>query len=370
MHRHLIWIAVLLLAAAAALPAAAAGGATGAIGGTVQDGVTGKPFPTGGSHLVVIDAYHTATMNRYRVLGVDALGRYEIPNLPVGSYKVRFRYADASGLVRYLWYGGTQSFDTATPVAVLAGALARLDVTIPLTPGAPVSGTITERRSGAPLGNPDPAVACYFVQLYEASGIGIGQLIGPDLSGAWNTDGLAPAGQLTAMAGYSRWCAASPPHLDRWYGGASGWPFQPDNLVADPRTFATADLFNVTDGVAVTGIDFTLMPAPTCAGNTPTIFGTTLDDTITGTAGDDVIVGLAGRDRVFGLVGNDIICGNGGRDRLVGNGGRDRLLGNLGNDRLQGRPGDDVLRGGRGVDVADGGSGTDVCVAETTSNCP
>jgi hypothetical protein len=370
MRRHLIWTTILALAAATAVPALAAEGTTGAIGGAVEDGVTGMPFPTGGSHLVVIDAYHTATMQRYRVLGVDAVGAYTIPNLPLGYYKVRFRYADASGLNRYLWYGGTQSFDTATLVHVLGGALSRVDVSIPLTPGAPVSGIITERGSGAPLGNADPATPCYFAQLYEASGIGIGQIASADAAGVWSVQGLAPAGSLTAVAGYSKWCADSPPHLDRWYMGASGWPFQPDNLVAEARTFATARLFTVADGVPVTGIDLALMPAPACAGKVPTIFGTTLADRITGTAGPDVIVGLAGRDRILGLGGNDVICGNAGRDRLIGNAGRDRLLGNLGDDLLRGGLGDDVLRGGRGMDTADGGAGADVCVAETVGNCP
>lgn len=370
MQRHSIWAVALALAAAIAAPALAADATTGGIHGKVIDGVTGCPFPIGGGHLVIVDAFNTTTLDRYRVAGVGADGGYAFSDLPTGQYKVRFRHTDASRLDRYMWHGGTRSFDTATPVQVMPAASLMLDAGLPALAGAMVSGTITEQRSGDPLGNLDPQVPCYFVELYEASGISIGMQFSADAAGSWSTLGLAPAGEITALAAYSRWCGDGPPHLDRWYEGASGWPFQPDNLVADPRTFATADLFIVTDGVAVPGIDIALLPAPTCGGNAPTIFGTTLSDRISGTAGPDVIVGLAGRDVIRGLGGNDVICGNAGPDRLVGGAGHDILLGNRGNDVLLGRLGDDILRGGVGIDTADGGLGTDVCVAETISNCP
>lgn len=373
MRRHFVWVLGLVVLAAATVPALAADATTGGIHGKVLDAVTGSPFPTGSGRLVIVDAFHTDTLARYRVTGVAPSGAYAFDNLPIGDYKVRFRYLDGSGLSRYMWHsaaGGTQSFNTATPVRVLPAASLLLDASLPAMTGAAVSGTITEQGSGGPLGNPDPAVPCYFVELYEASGISIGTQSAPDAAGAWSTLGRAPAGRLTALAAYSRWCADGPPHLDRWYGGASGWPFQPDNLVADPRTFATADLFTVNDGVPVTGIDIALLAAPTCGGKAPTIFGTTLNDWITGTAGPDVIVGLAGRDVIRGLGGNDVICGNAGPDRLVGGAGHDVLLGNRGDDLLLGGPGNDILRGGLGIDTADGGLGTDVCVAETSSNCP
>lgn len=360
MRRNITRVAVLLLLAATALPALAAGPGTGSIAGTVRDQVTGMPFPGGGANLVMIDAFNTATMFRGRAEAGPG-GAYTIPNLEPGTYKVRFRYQSASGLSRYLWHGGTQSFDTADPVTVLAGASLALDISLPVTPGGAVSGTITEAGSGDPLGDPDPAVSCYFVQLYEASGIGTGQLSLADAAGAWATDGLAPAGQLTAVGGYSKWCGDEPPHLDQWYRGASGWPFEPDNLVADARTFATAELFTVADGVAVTGIDFELMVAPTCRGQAPTMFGTTLNDTIDGTAYRDVIVGLAGHDRISGLAGNDLLCGNAGRDTLNGNAGNDTLAGGAGSDRLTGGP---------GTDKAVGGGGTDTCDAETVVGCP
>lgn len=373
MRRHSTWALALALAAAIAAPALASDATTGGIHGKVIDGVTGYPFPTGGSHLVIVDAFNITTLDRYRVVGVDAGGGYALSDLPTGQYKVRFRYTDSSGLQRYMWHratGGTRSFDTATPVTVIAAASLNLDADLPALLGAPVSGTISERGTGDPLGNPDPETPCYFVELYEASGISMGLIEYPDASGDWSTLGLAPAGELTALAGYSRWCTDSPPHLDRWYRGASGWPFQPENLVAEARTFATADLFTVVDGIPVTGIDIGLIPAPTCAGRAPTIFGTTLGDRITGTTGRDVIVGLAGRDRIRGLGGNDLICGGPGNDRLIGNPGKDRLFGDLGNDLLEGRLGDDILRGGPGIDTADGGPGTDLCVAETLIDCP
>jgi len=126
-----------------------------------------------------------------------------------------------------------------------------------------------------------------------------------------------------------------------------------------------------------------------CATLTPTIQGTSGDDTINGTNGNDIIFGLEGNDTINGANGNDIICGGPGNDTINGGGGgqsgNDILLGNAGNDTLrggagvdqlyggadaddlQGEQGNDILDGGPGVDIINGGQHTDACEPEPTS---
>ena len=105
--------------------------------------------------------------------------------------------------------------------------------------------------------------------------------------------------------------------------------------------------------------------APTCAGRTATVAGTSGNDQLTGTKKADVIVGFSGNDRIFGLEGKDIVCANGGADFVKGRAGDDLLRGGGGNDTLGGGPGDDTLRGGTGRDVCRGGPG-----ADTKRSCP
>src|SRR3990172_3900763 len=100
--------------------------------------------------------------------------------------------------------------------------------------------------------------------------------------------------------------------------------------------------------------------APTCAGRTATMVGTSGDDVLDGTSGSDVIVGLGGDDAINGLGGKDYLCGGSGDDTIDGGSGPDRIYGGGGNDTLD---------GGAGEDVANGGSGTDGCTAETTIKC-
>ena len=209
--------------------------------------------------------------------------------------------------------------------------------------GAEVSGTVSEKGTGAPLGGD-----CFYVELFEASGISLGVLFEVAAgTGEWDTAGKVPAGKLTALAAYSVYppgCDAGPTHLDTWYGGASGFPLHATDLSADPATFATADRFTVVTGVALAGVDVTMIPAPTCRGKTPTIFGTTLADTINGTATRDIISGLAGNDTINGRGGNDLICGDAGNDTLTGGNGLN-----------------DVALGGPGA--------SDACNAETMIGC-
>ena len=298
MRRSLIWTAVFLAMAAAAIPAAAAPRVSSTIKGTVTDVVTGLPFPDTGS--LWVDVFETTTLDRTRVWVDDPDGHYEIAALPAGTYKVRFRYFDGTGtLLRYRWNDNKGAYNTATPVVVGIGATVSVDAALSPFSGATASGTLTEARTGLPLG----AGGCFFAEVFEKSGISVGILWEVDAAGSWDTDGKLPTGRYTVLAGYSVYapgCEGGPTHLDTWYGGASGYPLHPDDLSADPATFATADLFTVVGGVPLAGVDIAMLPAPTCRGKQPTIFGTTLSDTIVGTAGRDIISGLAGKDTING----------------------------------------------------------------------
>lgn len=108
-------------------------------------------------------------------------------------------------------------------------------------------------------------------------------------------------------------------------------------------------------------VRFQIVANVNCAGRTPTIWGTSGNDTIQGTPGDDVIAGLHGTDTISGGGGSDVICGGTQQDAALPEGyvENDLILGGPGSDRLAGGPGDDLLKGGAGRDVCRGKLGDD-----------
>jgi hypothetical protein len=342
MRRNLAWVAILLVTAALAVPAAAAPApGTGGIHGRIIDSTSSLPFAVGsGGGTLSVDVISLDTMARTVQWITDPDGEYEFEALAPGQYKLRVRYWDEAGnLTRYRWNGDKANFEVADEIDVIADASIAINATLKPMRGAPVSGHLVERGTGTPL-----TTACYSVHLFEASGIDLGYIFGTDAFGAWATQGTAPAGRWTALAIYTPgtfdWdgdgiyetdCGASPAHLDTWYGGASGYPLDHSNLVADEHTFHTADTFAVVAGVPVVSIDIEMLRAPTCRGKVPTIFGTTLADTITGTPARDIISGLGGNDTLYGMGGNDLLCGDAGNDTLTGgNGLKDTAVGGAG----------------------------------------
>ena len=97
-----------------------------------------------------------------------------------------------------------------------------------------------------------------------------------------------------------------------------------------------------------------------CFGLTPTILGTSGNDTLRGTNKRDVIMGFGGDDRILGGNGDDVICGGAGNDVTEGGNGSDQVDGGFGVDQVSGDNGDDALVGGPGNDVMSGGNGNDV----------
>jgi hypothetical protein len=329
MRRNVAWVAILLLTAALAAPAAATNrAAPTAISGTVINAATGLPFTSG---IIIVDVFNVDTMARKAVFLTDLDSPYTVSGLAAGTYKVRFRvFNDAGSLIRYRWHGDKASFDVATLVPVPLYATVTVNASLAVLRGAEVSGTVSDKGTGAPLGGD-----CFYVELFESSGISLGILFEVAPDGSWDTAGKAPAGRLTAFAGYSVYpsgCETGPTHLDTWRGGASGFPLHASDLSADPAAFATAGRFTVVNGVALGAVNIAMLPAPTCRGKVPTIFGTTLDDTINGTPGRDIISGLSGADTINGLDGNDLLCGDAGNDSLTGGAGTDTGVGGPGTD--------------------------------------
>jgi hypothetical protein len=337
MRRNLAWAVVLFVSAALAVPAAAADrAAPTAIQGKITNAATGLPF-VGGT--IAVDAFDVATGVRKSTFAVDGAGHYTLSPLDPGTYKVRFRVWDGSDeLIRYRWNDDKAAFRAADPVVVAQYATVTVDASLRAVGGAPVSGTLAESGSGAPL-----ATGCFSVHLFEAGGIGMGWITWAGAAGKWEIP-FVPAGRWTALAYVITGvvdpdgdggqppvdCGTGPSHLDTWYGGASGWPLS-QGVVAHARTFPTADVFVVDAGIPLTGIDIALPAAPTCRGRTPTMFGTTLADTIIGTTSRDIISGLAGGDTIKGLGGNDLLCGDSGNDTLIGGAGlKDTAVGGPG----------------------------------------
>jgi Ca2+-binding RTX toxin-like protein len=92
-----------------------------------------------------------------------------------------------------------------------------------------------------------------------------------------------------------------------------------------------------------TSVTYTVVAAPTCAGQPATIVGTSGSDVITGTPAADVIVTAGGDDSISGAGGRDTICAGAGDDNVDGG---------LGGDHIDGGAGDDLCRGGPGTDTA------------------
>jgi len=346
MRRKVAWVIVLLVVAALAAPAVAAPrvAGTGSVYGQIVDSTTGHPFNLlEGESIIGVDVFNLGTMERTRLWIQDTqAAQYEFAALAAGQYKMRFRYWDAdNNFTSYRWYNNGANFDVATQFTIVPGAALEIDVTLRPMAGAAVSGTLVERGTGLPL------TGCYTIELFEAAGISLGWVTDSEVDGTWSLP-FIPAGRYAALGVMTSspsiaGCEAAPVHLDSWHGGASGWPLRSSNLVAHQATFTTADTFRVIAGVDVIDIEIEMLPAPTCRGKAPTIFGTTLADTINGTPARDVISGLAGDDILNGRAGNDLLCGD---------------------------TGDDSLTGGLGLkDIAVGGRGIDACNADTAIGC-
>ena len=104
---------------------------------------------------------------------------------------------------------------------------------------------------------------------------------------------------------------------------------------------------------AATTVGFPIRHA--CDDQTPTLLGTSRQDTLQGTPEPDVIVGLESADIIDGNASDDTICAGDGADSVQGGIGDDYIAANL--------PGDNC-------DFVDGGEGDDHVVAGHTAALP
>ena len=108
---------------------------TAAMSGTVRLLTAGTPVPG-----VAVEAFSTADVaNAIATTATNSAGAFTLPNLPEGSYKLRFRGA---GFVQ-LWYPGAATDADASTIAIQPGqARQGLDVRLGGIP-ATLSGTVT-----------------------------------------------------------------------------------------------------------------------------------------------------------------------------------------------------------------------------------
>ncbi|HEX8080038.1 MAG TPA: carboxypeptidase regulatory-like domain-containing protein [Jatrophihabitans sp.] len=108
---------------------------TAAMSGTVRLLTAGTPVPG-----VAVEAFSTADVaNAIATTATNPAGAFTLPNLPEGSYKLRFRGA---GFVQ-LWYPGAATDADASTIAIQPGHVRQgLDVRLGGVP-ATISGTVT-----------------------------------------------------------------------------------------------------------------------------------------------------------------------------------------------------------------------------------
>ncbi|MDQ1720765.1 MAG: hypothetical protein QOI26_499 [Pseudonocardiales bacterium] len=130
---------------------------TAAMSGTVRLLTSGTPVPG-----VAVEAFTTADVaNAIATTATNSAGIFTLPNLPEGSYKLRFRGA---GFVQ-LWYPGAATDADASTIAILPGqARQGLDVRLGGIP-ATISGTVS---------GDDVSAASVYLELPGAAGAAAG----------------------------------------------------------------------------------------------------------------------------------------------------------------------------------------------------
>ena len=126
---------------------------TAAMSGTVRLLTAGTPVPG-----VAVEAFSTADVaNAIATTATNPAGAFTLPNLPEGSYKLRFRGA---GFVQ-LWYPGAATDADASTIAIQPGHVRQgLDVRLGGVP-ATISGTVT---------GDDVSAASVYLELPSATG--------------------------------------------------------------------------------------------------------------------------------------------------------------------------------------------------------
>jgi hypothetical protein len=160
-----------------------------------------------------------------------AAGLYRL-SVPAGRYLVHFIDCPSETVYAAQWYDGANNRYNAQPVAV--GALSpAVGIDAALHRGTPVSGTVTDKVTGAPI-----AGICVSVYSLSDSPRGGTPETSTGAAGHWKL--LVPDGDYIV---YFRDCHAHPTYTTQWWN--------------DAYVLADADVLTVdgTTTLAVTGID-------------------------------------------------------------------------------------------------------------------
>ncbi|WP_354500234.1 carboxypeptidase regulatory-like domain-containing protein [Mycetocola sp. 2940] len=204
---------------------------TGSISGTVAGG--GKNIAN-----AWVSLYEADSLWHMQLAGTttDASGNYTFTDLEPGNYKIEFQ--EFSGAYAPLWWKNATTFDSATSVAVAAGATTS-GINGALVLGATISGNVKlGSASGANLDG---------VYVYAMSDTGDGGQAVTDASGNYTIRGLV-AGPYTLQFEDSNYRGAA-----QWWSGKT--------------TRDSADTFTVAASATVSGKNAILAPAATISGN-------------------------------------------------------------------------------------------------------
>jgi uncharacterized protein YodC (DUF2158 family) len=235
----------------AASPASAGLDLTGSISGTVRSTDTGRPIHR--FCAIAMSGHHRAAVD---CDPVD--GQYDLTGLAAGTYEVGFTTRtsiDRAGRYAPRWYGGGSDRTTATGVTVLV-ALPTDGINASLHPGARLTGHVTDRADGKPLGG--AAKVCVTARplhpiAVPTTAARMSHLASFECSadfhrGRFAMGGLPSGRYLVDFDG----ATLDGPYFSQWYDGAA--------------TRHAARAVRARLGHAAHGIDAALKPAGTIAG--------------------------------------------------------------------------------------------------------
>jgi photosystem II stability/assembly factor-like uncharacterized protein len=251
----------------------------GLITGIVTDGTTGE-----GIQGAYIDVYNAVTGSWAGSGSTDSSGSYGITGLATGNYKL---VLSGTGYIRQ-WFDGKADQTTATSVSVTAPNTVS-SINIALVKGGSITGTITDRATGAGIGN------TYLYVIDRSTGDWAGSA-STDSNGNYTITGLASGSYRMKINPSS-----STGYLGVWYGGQDGYQCANAITVSAPNATTGIDVGldmggsisgRVTDaatGLGISGANISLM-------NNSTHAGIIMPSTIVDSTGAYTISGLPSGD--------------------------------------------------------------------------
>jgi hypothetical protein len=211
----------------------------GMISGVVTDAGTGVPIPN-----VTVQAVNASLVGKSFSTAAD--GTYTIRGLPTGTYYARTFVPTNLNYIDELFDNSpcvpSCTVTNGTPIAVTAGAT-HTGVSFGLSPGATLSGTVTNASTAAPIAN-------VTVQVFNTSNVQVRSAV-TAANGTYTVTGLATGTY------YARSAAGALNFIDKLY----------NNITCSPScTPATGTAIALVTGVATSNINFALAPGGSVSG--------------------------------------------------------------------------------------------------------